>query len=41
LPDRLLDRVRFRVFGLHGKFGAQRAEGDGETRPVHPSAERG
>jgi len=26
LPDRLLDRVRFRVFGLHGKFGACRAD---------------
>jgi NAD(P)-dependent dehydrogenase (short-subunit alcohol dehydrogenase family) len=24
LPDRLLDRVRFRVFGLQGKFGANR-----------------
>jgi NAD(P)-dependent dehydrogenase (short-subunit alcohol dehydrogenase family) len=39
LPDRLLDRLRFRVFGLQGKFGVRRAEGDGKTRPVHHAAE--
>jgi len=40
LPDRLLDRVRFRVFGLQGKFGARRAEGDGGTQPVYPTTAR-
>jgi hypothetical protein len=24
LPDRLLDRVRFRIFGLQEEFGARR-----------------
>jgi NAD(P)-dependent dehydrogenase (short-subunit alcohol dehydrogenase family) len=39
LPDRLLDRLRFRVFGLQGKFVVRRAEGGGKTRPVHHAAE--
>jgi NAD(P)-dependent dehydrogenase (short-subunit alcohol dehydrogenase family) len=38
LPDRLLDRLRFRVFGLQGKFDARRAEGGGKTRPAHHAA---
>src|SRR5215211_58691 len=38
LPERLLDRLRFRAFGLHGKFGVRRAEGGGKTRPVHHAA---
>jgi hypothetical protein len=33
LPDRLLDRLRFRVFGLQGKFGVRRAEGGGRAGP--------
>jgi NAD(P)-dependent dehydrogenase (short-subunit alcohol dehydrogenase family) len=39
LPDRFLDRLRFRAFGLQGKFGLRRAEGGGKTRPVHHAAE--
>jgi hypothetical protein len=35
LPDRLLDRLRFRVFGLQGKFDARRTEDGGKTQPVH------
>ncbi len=38
LPDRLLDRLRFRIFGLQGKFDARRAEGGGKTQPVHHPA---
>jgi NAD(P)-dependent dehydrogenase (short-subunit alcohol dehydrogenase family) len=38
LPDRLFDRLRFRVFGLQGKFDARRAEGGGKTQPVHHAA---
>src|SRR5215203_4730953 len=38
LPDRLLDRLRFRIFGLQGKFDARRAEGGGKTQPVHHAA---
>jgi hypothetical protein len=38
LPDRFLDRLRFRVFGLQGKFDAPRAEGGGKTRPAHHAA---
>src|SRR5215212_9968937 len=38
LPDRLLDRLRFRSFGLQGKFDARRAEGGGKTQPVHHAA---
>ena len=34
-PDRLLDRLRYRVFGLQGKFGVRRAEGRGNTLSVH------
>ena len=37
LPDRLLDRLRFRVFGLRGEFDARWAEG-GKTRPVDHAA---
>jgi hypothetical protein len=33
LPERLLDRLRFRAFGLHGKFGVRRAEGGGKANP--------
>ena len=35
LPDHLFDRLRFRVFGLQGKFDVRRAEGGGKTQPVH------
>jgi hypothetical protein len=38
LPDRLLDRLRFRVFGLQGKCDARRTEGRGKTRPAHHAA---
>jgi NAD(P)-dependent dehydrogenase (short-subunit alcohol dehydrogenase family) len=38
LPDRLLDRLRFRVFGLQGKFHARRTEDGGKTQPVHHAA---
>src|SRR5215216_1307751 len=38
LPDRLLDRLRFRIFGLQGKFDARRAEGGGKIQPVHHAA---
>ena len=31
----LLDRLRFRVFGLQGKFDARRTEDGGKTQPVH------
>ena len=38
LPDRLLDRLRFRVFGLQGKFDARRGEGGVKTEPVEHAA---
>jgi NAD(P)-dependent dehydrogenase (short-subunit alcohol dehydrogenase family) len=38
LPDRLLDRLRFRVFGLQGEFGMRRGEGGGKTGPVDHAA---
>jgi NAD(P)-dependent dehydrogenase (short-subunit alcohol dehydrogenase family) len=38
LPDRLLDRLRFRIFGLQGKFDARRGEGGGKTGPVDHAA---
>ena len=38
LPDRLLDRLRFHVFGLQGKFDVRRAEGGGKSQPVHHAA---
>ena len=38
LPDRLLDRLRFRIFGLQGKFGVRRAEEGGKTGSVEHAA---
>jgi NAD(P)-dependent dehydrogenase (short-subunit alcohol dehydrogenase family) len=38
LPDRLFDRLRFRVFGLQGKFDVRRAEVGGKSQPVHHAA---
>src|SRR5215217_5853557 len=38
LSDRLLDRLRFPLFGLQGKFDVRRAEGGGKTQPVHHAA---
>ena len=38
LPDRLLDRLRLRVFGLQGKFDARRGDGGVKTEPVDHAA---
>jgi NAD(P)-dependent dehydrogenase (short-subunit alcohol dehydrogenase family) len=38
LPDRFLDRLRFRAFGLQGKFGVRRAEEGSKTGSVEHAA---
>ena len=38
LPDRFLDRLRYRAFGRQGKFGVRRAEDGGKTGSVEHAA---
>ncbi len=40
LPDRVLDRVRFRVFGLQEKFGGRRARSSSKTRHAEDTTAR-
>ena len=41
LPDRLLDRVRFRVFGMPASFGARRTEQSGGLPHARLAGSRG